>query len=275
MVVADPTLTDPESVRLATLTVLRGWALRHDLPTQRAQLLAAAWRAGNRNVRELATLAQVSRTTIYADLRSHGIDHRVRAAPVQAPRPAPLDHDDVRDLAETLAARLLPSMVGEHPEPLAAAAWQCQIALQRIADALDLGSSRPEGGADPLADLAARGSDVTRYAHRALAAHLTGAQLGARQFDSDVTALDLGEPAITGAVLTVVLPNDTSAAIVLRLDQGTPTTGWSWHSDHPAVHDPAGPDDQIAARLDIAAAVVALAGALTPSITLDGDTGDA
>src|SRR5215831_12324534 len=90
---------DPEAVRLAALSALRGWALRRDrLPGDRARLLAAAWHAGARNVRELARLADISRDTVYADLKSSGIDPSVRSGGHTA-RYQPLRHEDVRDLA--------------------------------------------------------------------------------------------------------------------------------------------------------------------------------
>ncbi len=57
--------------RTATLDALRHWAAQ-----SRATLVAAAWRAGNRNITELATAAGCGRDAIYADLRAHAIDPR-------------------------------------------------------------------------------------------------------------------------------------------------------------------------------------------------------
>ncbi|WP_255205085.1 phosphotransferase family protein [Actinomadura sp. BRA 177] len=69
------------------------WATRQDrLPRDRADLLTAAWWAGNRNVAALARAANVGRDTVYADLRSRGIDvadRDVRTAPA---RGMPLDY---------------------------------------------------------------------------------------------------------------------------------------------------------------------------------------
>ncbi|MGW5121898.1 hypothetical protein ACWEQ8_41750 [Streptomyces noursei] len=61
--------------RKQALAALREWST----PGRRAVLVAAAWTAGATNVVELAEAARVgSRTTIYEDLKSQGIDHRNR-----------------------------------------------------------------------------------------------------------------------------------------------------------------------------------------------------
>ncbi|AEY94381.1 hypothetical protein SHJG_p266 (plasmid) [Streptomyces hygroscopicus subsp. jinggangensis 5008] len=52
------------------MAALRDWSK----PGRRADLLAAAWQAGETNVSALAEAARVSRPTVYADLRSRGID---------------------------------------------------------------------------------------------------------------------------------------------------------------------------------------------------------
>lgn len=67
---------DPGAVSLR-LDALRDWAVRADqLASDRADLMAAAWRAGGRNVAELGRSAGVSRDTVCSDLRSRGIDPR-------------------------------------------------------------------------------------------------------------------------------------------------------------------------------------------------------
>jgi hypothetical protein len=66
---ASPWRNPPVDAKLAALEALRRWA-----STDRATLVAAAWRAGNRNVAELSAVAGKDRKTIYADLHSHGID---------------------------------------------------------------------------------------------------------------------------------------------------------------------------------------------------------
>jgi hypothetical protein len=69
-------LDDPRGQALAAL---RAWA-SNQRPA-RPNLVAAAWRAGARNVAELARAADVSRDTIYADLAGQGIDYRDRRQP--------------------------------------------------------------------------------------------------------------------------------------------------------------------------------------------------
>lgn len=56
------------------LAELRMWSA----PGRRAELIAAAWDAGETRVAVLAEAARVSRPTVYADLRSRGIDPETR-----------------------------------------------------------------------------------------------------------------------------------------------------------------------------------------------------
>lgn len=51
-------------------------AQRDHLRVERADLMAKAWLAGYRSVRQLAALAEVASTTVYSDLAAHGIDPR-------------------------------------------------------------------------------------------------------------------------------------------------------------------------------------------------------
>jgi hypothetical protein len=133
---------DPETARLTALTALGGWATRRDrLPAGRAYLLAAAWHAGERNVRELARIAGVSRDTVYADLKSRDIDPTDRSSPARPPRYQPLRHDEVRDLVHQAATTLSRAMLTSQPDPLADAEWQAHIALTRVAG-VDLQTNR-------------------------------------------------------------------------------------------------------------------------------------
>lgn len=60
---------------------LAGWPARRDqLADDRADLVRDAWLSGVRNVTELHRVADVSRDTIYADLRRRGIDPTDRSA---------------------------------------------------------------------------------------------------------------------------------------------------------------------------------------------------
>ncbi|GAB1646862.1 hypothetical protein [Krasilnikovia sp. MM14-A1259] len=63
--------------RTAALADLREWA--QNQATARQRLLAAAWRAGVRNVAELSRTAGVSRDTVYEDLRRESIDPTKRS----------------------------------------------------------------------------------------------------------------------------------------------------------------------------------------------------
>ncbi|GAA5185630.1 hypothetical protein GCM10023322_30050 [Rugosimonospora acidiphila] len=90
---------DSVDLRTETLAALRRWAA-----TDRSTLVAAAWRAGNRNVSELARTAGVGRDAIYADLRAKGIDPTSREEP-----------------AATIKAAVLPIPGWRHPHLLAVA----------------------------------------------------------------------------------------------------------------------------------------------------------
>ncbi len=65
------------------MAALRDWSK----PGRRADLLAAAWQAGETNVSALAEAARISRPTVYADLRSRGVDpdHRLKEDTMSAP----------------------------------------------------------------------------------------------------------------------------------------------------------------------------------------------
>jgi transcriptional regulator of acetoin/glycerol metabolism len=70
-------VTTPDP-RAAALADLREWA--ENQATARQRLIAAAWRAGVRNVAELSRTAGVSRDTVYEDLRRENIDPTKRSA---------------------------------------------------------------------------------------------------------------------------------------------------------------------------------------------------
>lgn len=66
----------PTNPREAALQALAAWATQE--PHMRRRLIAAAWRAGERRVAELARVAGITRATTYADLAAEGIDYRDR-----------------------------------------------------------------------------------------------------------------------------------------------------------------------------------------------------
>ncbi|MEU3356135.1 hypothetical protein [Streptomyces sp. NPDC037389] len=61
------------TTRAEAMTALRDWA-RQSTSGRRAELVGAAWRAGETNVSRLAEAAGTSRPTVYADLRDQDID---------------------------------------------------------------------------------------------------------------------------------------------------------------------------------------------------------
>ncbi|ORT54213.1 hypothetical protein BKD26_36085 [Streptomyces sp. CB03238] len=97
------------------MAALREWSK----PGRRADLLAAAWQAGETNVSALAEAARISRPTVYADLRSRGIDpdHRPKGNTVII-NLAPLDIEGFTGVGERLDAEFdaaLRRWAAEHP----------------------------------------------------------------------------------------------------------------------------------------------------------------
>ncbi|WP_207938634.1 phosphotransferase family protein [Actinomadura darangshiensis] len=116
------------------LALLGRWVTRRNRrPRDRADLLAAAWWAGNRNVAALARAADVGRDTVYADLRSRGIevaDQRARTAPAQS---MPLDY---RPLARDEGAFQRPLTVDE----VRAVIWRVFGPGCQVMSAVELGA---------------------------------------------------------------------------------------------------------------------------------------
>ncbi|MFE7268211.1 hypothetical protein ACFU9B_40445 [Streptomyces sp. NPDC057592] len=73
--------------RDTAMAALRAWSA----PGRRADLIAAAWQAGETNVSALAEAARISRPTVYTDLRSRGIDPDHRKDHTTMLTLAPLD----------------------------------------------------------------------------------------------------------------------------------------------------------------------------------------
>lgn len=93
------------------LAALRDWSK----PGRRADLVAAAWQAGETNIVALAEAARISRPTVYADLRSRGIDpdhrpkeHTNMATPVVIDGIDGMSFENVQDIVGRYA--------DEHPE---------------------------------------------------------------------------------------------------------------------------------------------------------------
>jgi hypothetical protein len=255
---------DLASARVAAVDALAAWARRRDqLPEDRARLLALAWHTGSRSIVDLARAADVSRDTVYADLKSMGIDHRDRAA-APVPQYQPLHANTVRALAELAHTRLLSSMIGgrDRENPLATAAWQVQIALHRIADLLDPEHDAGESRLDGFADLADRGGLITTLAHQAMAAEITREVLAARAENDAILSLGESAPVVDAATLTVALPRGTTIQVeVSTRDSGT----WTVRSASP---DLVGQLDA-AAHLDVGSAMALIAAAIAPALSDD------
>lgn len=224
--------TPPEPAAAApaqamALEALQSWARNRDrLPDDRATLVALAWHTGARNIRELARLADVSRDTIYADLRARGIDAGDRAAVAAAPTYQPLTEDAVAGLGDLVQTRVLPAMIGGSPEPLALAAWSLGIAIERIAQLLtgprDAGAGEPEGESRTvlLEDLVARCATAIEQAQTLLAEEFTDDQLAAYTEDAEINALEGGlRPVVDRAELRLTLPNDAAPALDVTISR--------------------------------------------------------
>ena len=218
-------------IQTATLDAVSAWPRQRDrLPEHRADLLAAAWWAGNHNVTELARAAEISRDTVYSDLRSRGIDPMARHLPADGRASyAPLGYDAVDQLASLMSTVLLPSMICADPGPLASAAWMIGKAMTRIADLLDPDKSPSRhSGAENAEDLADSLRSALGYALAYWAQVQTTGELAARALDSAVSRA--GDEAIVGRVTMILdLPNGTSIEVTLdqvsyRLPDGGLTT---------------------------------------------------
>lgn len=202
-------LTDSPDIQKAALDAVSAWPRQRDrLPEHRADLLAAAWWAGNRNVAELARASDTARDTVYRDLRSRGIDPIARHLPASdRPHYAPLRYEAVDQLASLMSTVLLPSVICGDPGPLASAAWMMGKAMTRIADLVDPDKSPSRhSSAENAEDLAASLRSALGHAHTYWATIQTNPELAAR-CDSE---------AVVGKVtMTLDLPNATSLTVTL------------------------------------------------------------
>jgi len=96
------------------MAALRNWSK----PGRRADLLAAAWQAGETNVSALAEAARISRPTVYADLRSRGIDPDHRPKGNSVITISPLNIEGFTGVGERMDAEFdaaLRRWAAEHP----------------------------------------------------------------------------------------------------------------------------------------------------------------
>lgn len=216
----DPLDSQTEGVRDAALTALRGWAVRRDrLADDRADLMATAWWSGTRIVAELARAADVSRDTVYDDLRARGIEptDKTAAPPDRLPRYAPLDAAAVRELARQANTRIRPAMLTERPGWLPSAAWHLTIALDRIgALADDSADIAPDRRAAYAQDLAAHLELALHRAQRAWNELASDRELAAWSRGRTDNALGQGEMVVGHAEVTLIDP-DTGGPLTVQI----------------------------------------------------------
>jgi hypothetical protein len=216
----EPATSAPADAARASLQALQAWARHRDqLPQLRAELVALAWQTGNRNIRELARIADVSRDTIYADLRARGIDatDQTTRRTATTPRYQPLTPEAVAGLGDLVQARVVSAMLTGHPQAAAQIAWLAGIILDRVESLLgtpagtetDLtGPAWVYSRADQLQDLIDRAASIVEAARGELADELTNAQVAARTTDEQINTLEGAlEPVVDDATLRLTVPN--------------------------------------------------------------------
>lgn len=230
--------TDSESVRAAALAALRGWAARRArMADNRADLMAAAWWSGARTVAELARSADVSRDTVYDDLRARGIEPTDKTAEPgdRLPPYAPLTAEAVRELAEQADALIRPAMLTDRPAWLAHAAWNLCIALYRIAALLQDAAGTDRGA--HAQDLARRLGMALDNAHKAWAELDSREQMAAWSAATTHDLQELEQAVVGIADLTLVEPG-TGAPFSVQISHvaSGPNRGWTrLRSDHPQL----------------------------------------
>ncbi|MGI5248489.1 hypothetical protein [Actinacidiphila glaucinigra] len=223
-----PERSGPE--RVTALSALIGWAERRErIASDRADLVADAWRTGTRSVMELARAARVSRDTVYADLAARGIDVSRRGERHTGPltgRGAPLDAESVRAVARIADAVTRPAYAHDPADPVTRAALAASGALGAVADVLDPPADQGPGWdpKDTLPHLAERGQTVSHQAHQALAALADRTELAAAAEFRRRGLLHSGRNAVADAVtLTVTVPTGETVTV----DLGSDATGWT------------------------------------------------
>jgi len=211
----------------AALAALRGWAARRErLPGHRANLMAAAWWSGHRNVAELARnvaelarSADVSRDTLYEDLRTRGIEPTDKAAAADPrPRHAPLTAEAVGGLAALSQSVALPAMLSMEPDELALTAWAVSNALERIANLLDPDSDNMrQWGRDEVAhDLAARLQTALDHAQRVAADGVSDRQLAGRALNRLMVQMEEGQFTVEDATVQLFHPDGDRVTVRIR-----------------------------------------------------------
>lgn len=125
-------MTDPLDAKAATLAALATWSA-----SSRDQLVAAAWRAGNRDITELARAARRGRQAIYQYLQKHGINPPTDRQEPPVTQTAPTDvpvpgwrHPNLTSLTvreqwgQTKFSFTIAPFTGDEPEPQVPEQWQ-------------------------------------------------------------------------------------------------------------------------------------------------------
>ncbi|MCI2421691.1 hypothetical protein MOQ72_30075 [Saccharopolyspora sp. K220] len=221
---------DHEHERLAALAALISWADRRErLAEERADLVAAAWRSGSRNVAELARLARVSRDTIYADLKARSINTSARVQDPIGTEAIPreqLTAESVRPLARLVDAVARPAFGRTPNDPLTRVTTSAGRALETVADVLDPPTDQGPGWTkeELLPGLAAEGAAITHHAHRELAASAAPDELAAQTDYLHRAMLHRGRHASAQRVdVVVALP--IGGSLTVRLDRDE--RGWT------------------------------------------------
>ncbi|OXM60946.1 hypothetical protein [Amycolatopsis sp. KNN50.9b] len=233
----DPLDTEPADLRGAALTALRGWAARRDrLAEDRADLMAAAWWSGTRTVAELARAGDVSRDTVYGDLRARGIEPTDKTAQPSDVLPpyAPIPPQALFSLARQAWTLVRPAQLTDRPGWLQSAAWNTSIALARIAVLLE----QPSG-----ADLAANAEDLVGRLGMALnEAQKAWAELEDREelalwsAARIQEAMDEGKAVVGAADLTLIEPGTGSPFAVQIGRSASGPAGWTYlRTEHPQL----------------------------------------
>ncbi|MFB7288447.1 hypothetical protein [Actinacidiphila glaucinigra] len=257
--------SEPE--RITALAALIGWAERRErIASDRADLVADAWRTGTRSVMELARCARVSRDTVYADLAARGVEVSRRGERHIGPltgRGAPLDAESVRAVSRIADAVTRPAYAHDPADPVTRAALAASGALGAVADVLDPPVDQGPGWdpKDTLPHLAERGQTVSHQAHQALAAVADRAELAAATEFRRRGLLHSGRNAVADAVtLTVTVPTGETVTV----DLGSDGTGWTTMAGgSDLVGDAVGPLD----HLEVQAAFQILAQVVTRHLT--------
>jgi hypothetical protein len=253
---------------LTALTALRAWTHHRDrMPEQRAALLSAAWRAGERNVRELARLADVSRQTVYDDLRALGIEPTHRDSEVGLPQYVPLSHDQVAGLADQITAAIAPALLCMEPDPMAKVAQELAHMLTAISIVLDrdrVPSHEDDGRADWLFTIACSANRVRRAAHAQWASETDDAELVQFTASQAEVGARIGDAALVEeATLTLRLANGATTQVAITTvghDDVEPTR---WTSKDGALALP--PVDGVR-HLEITALLTSLSEVITEAV---------